>query len=79
MAKQTYTTIAEKLRTNKGRLSNLVVLGTLVYGATVNRRGIDKLLITYCRGEFDPADRKTIGDQFYARINELPKDKNKLI
>jgi hypothetical protein len=67
MTKQTYTTIAENLRTNESRVSNLVVLGGLVIGSNITKEGIRKLLRTYCKTDYDRVDEKVIIEDFYKK------------
>jgi len=74
--KQTYTTIAEALRKNESRVSNLVVLGELVIGSNLSKEGIRKLLRLYCKTDYDNVDKEKIVEDFYKKGQQIRPKKN---
>lgn len=74
--KQTYSSIAEALRTNKGGTSNLSLLGELVVGSNITKDGIRKLLRLYCKTDYDTADKEKIVEDYYKKGKQVAPKRN---
>ena len=74
--KQTFTTIADALRNNQSRLTNLVLLGTLIVGSNITKEGIRKLLRTYCKEDYAGVDKEKIVEDFYHKGKQIVPKRN---
>lgn len=74
--KHSYTTIAETLRTNESRVTNLVLFGGLVVGSNLSKEGIRKLLRTYCKTDYENVDKEKIVEDFYKKAGQVIPKKN---